>query len=1814
MDILTLLQRLPEENQPWVAAALRQDSVLWEAVSSPQALGPGGKMALEEARTPDDWSPAALGLAALGAALPLAHFHSLGSLPNELRRQAARAHEHLADETRGTASLLQAILLALALYERRRLSGGWRSLLEGLQRLPGANWKTALACLYGLWPHPEEMLAALLQDASRPEIYSLVVHSVSCQPLSAQAQAALLLRLPADPWRLLSAARLQGPRLAPHLAKEMLQKNAASRPLPGGPGPAGGKAKGELIKVEGVSFPSPRLTPAFCAEGSDNSGYAQDITLLSAAWQRAGLLQAAGQFPAARQALHTAITAQERLQALQIAHRACLLTQDESATPLQVAEAWEQAVQLSPHNETYRMALALGLLDAGRPTEAAAALGGLNGDATSLHPVLTLLRARLAAHNGDAAGAHRLAREILGQLAAPSPASTAPAAGDPPGCNPLPSPAEILSSAASLLPPHEAVQALHLALEKQPSEPGLLIRLAEAWQAAGNPQAARSAARLAHLLVPASLAQRRSLANILEASGAGEEALAEWSALVAHPQAQVSDLLALSTCALHNGQPLRAVEACQQALQHAPENGLGHLLLGHSWTTLGRLPEALQAYQQATILLPDQPEAWLALAAALEKAGRGQHALETLQTAAQAAPQSANIQRALAQACLQANAPTQALAAWQRAAALDPTDPSTQLGLGRTLLSLGHPEEARRSLAAAYAQSPQLPELAYRYAQTVLALDDQPAALPLLRLAAEGEGEMAAHACLLLAETLLRQDAPRDLPAAVGAARRALQLSPQLERAQVILAEALAASGETQAALQAYQAAMETTLAREQPWRGRLGRELGRTALAAGQTSIALAALQEVLQGDPQDLQAHQILAEACMAANLHRNALQAIRAVRQQAGNHLEGLLWCADMLMRLSAAQRNSTAQGATLPQLFGEVCQALQRASELAPERADIRLRLGQAQLSNGARSSASATLASLCTLENVQVVELKQAAEWLLGILKEPHHAIACLQKALALSAVVAKEEGCSVEPSLSEELRLTLARALRAAGDPQGALQVLEEAFLPAPASASVSLHGEKVGLLVALGRADEALAWLRNTPIEDPGLQLQTSLLLRQRGELAQALAYARRAAQGSASRPKNALPIFEAQRLSASLLKALLQPAAARQILGGLPVENDEADEPLLTAIQAATTAWRWEEALRLARQYVEKFPGEPLAHFQLAQIIIQRAETQRLCEDLEVHNHAPGPMALSETAQRACGHALRIAEEKVRRYTASEGQLPAEVHRALSLCRARAQAAFRPDTAATHALAQVLAEIPSGQRSSAVQAAYWAATRHAGLPFPTNAPAAGQAVSPILPLQFALAASQAEVAIRWAQAALENHSQPAATEEGAPAVPQPLLHFLMARLNFRLGRISAAQASVTAALQAWPDEPHWHALAARIASADRDPEQATHCLDQAVHLAPNDVTLVLERAQVALQVSGNIEELALALKLGERATRLAPERATPWLILARAHLRQGNCSNATASAERAAHLAPAEAEAQRLLAEIALQTGEPARAQEYARAALLLQPNDPGASQLLMRSLQALQRPTEALRLLEKSLSHLSPEIRRQLEIERVDLLRQSAGAPVALESAAALAKNYPHEVGVWAALAQSQAECGQLEAAITSAQRALQLQVRQQSAAPASTLPANLYTLLGSLLRRAGQLDQAVYQLSQAVQWDAGHLEAYLELGRTQQERRQHRLALQAYRQAMSLAPYDPRPYLHAGLACKEAKDYAEAESMLRRAADLASHDVSIRRQLAAVVALNLLNGQRRPRASWPVVQIQNAAEAGDDAPPRRNPLNN
>jgi tetratricopeptide (TPR) repeat protein len=256
-------------------------------------------------------------------------------------------------------------------------------------------------------------------------------------------------------------------------------------------------------------------------------------------------------------------------------------------------------------------------------------------------------------------------------------------------------------------------------------------------------------------------------------------------------------------------------------------------------------------------------------------------------------------------------------------------------------------------------------------------------------------------------------------------------------------------------------------------------------------------------------------------------------------------------------------------------------------------------------------------------------------------------------------------------------------------------------------------------------------------------------------------------------------------------------------------------------------------------------------------------------------------------------------------------------------------------------------------------------------------------------------------------------------------------------------------------------------------------------------------------------------------------------------------------------------------------LKAEIALQQKSYQAAHDFAQSAVQANPEDPQTTLLLAKTLISLNRSVEALQVLESAIPISQDPL--QLQYERVSLLGQLEGPEAALQALTSLVADHPDDARLLTSIAHSQSDLGDHQAAIQTALAALKT---GKDSLESHSL-AKIHYLAGTLLRRAGQLDQAIQQLTEAVSQAPDMLDAYLELGLARKERREYQQALSVFKYAAKIAPHDPRPHYLAGLALKEGKDYKRSEIMLRQAAHLAPDDLLVRRQLAQVVALNVVH---------------------------------
>ena len=637
--------------------------------------------------------------------------------------------------------------------------------------------------------------------------------------------------------------------------------------------------------------------------------------------------------------------------------------------------------------------------------------------------------------------------------------------------------------------------------------------------------------------------------------------------------------------------------------------------------------------------------------------------------------------------------------------------------------------------------------------------------------------------------------------------------------------------------------------------------------------------------------------------------------------------------------------------------------------------------------------------------------------------------------------------------------------------------------------------------------------------------------------------------------------------------------------------LEAGSARMPMVVAAaETALELHEWEDAIRLWERVASLAGQDPFSYLSLARALVERAEFQRLCQASDVVRRAPGEDSLSEQAYEAFSGAVQRSQTLISKLDLAQDETARQT---ISRWSARGQAVFQDALESV----EVLGKLPAQIDDVAAQVALLHRLK--------DDTAAGRTAriyphSPLILIHLAaaLGADKPRQALAAAHAAIEILSSGSGDPRPGGLYPQSLLkpvtHYLLARLYHHSGNRSGdhnrAMEEILIALDLWPDEPRWNTLAADIYLWQNrlEPglavENAVVHLEQAIELEPHYVQPYIRLGHIHLERGASQR----AIQVLEPASQLQGDNPELWLLLAQAYREVNDLDQAADCAEKAVSLSPNQIQPLLLRGEIALQAGNPKAAQGRAQAALRINPDDPYGLLLMARVLNALNRQEEALFMIDRALPLAIDPL--PISLEKIRLLRQSRGKDETLSAIRLLAQDHPQEPAVLALLAEICDQIGHSEEAIQAAQRALH--------AEGTSLPLNdrdrarLHYLLGRLFRAAGQLDQSVHHLAQALQLDSHLVEAYLELGGAYQERREHNQAINALQQAIKVAPDDYRAYHQVGLALKESKDYLGAEKMLRRAAELAPQDPAIHRLLAAVVALNLVHNRRETPRDVPL----------------------
>ncbi len=1299
-----------------------------------------------------------------------------------------------------------------------------------------------------------------------------------------------------------------------------------------------------------------------------------------------------------------------------------------------------------------------------------------------------------------------------------------------------------------------------------------------------------------------------------------DEAMEACDSVLAQNQNNGFANLLMGKAVMETGNPASAISYLSNATLLIPEEASGWMLLAKAYQAEEQPRRAQETLQTAILTAPESVDINYALGESYRKSGSLSEALPYLKKAASLNPGSFSVALDLAETLKALGYLKEAEGFIREARKKWPRNTELAYLEAETLLASGRDESALPALEVSVSQ-------------------DAP---PLARLMVYVKTLLQHKNPLLVYYPSL--DRAR-LSKALSAIEKILTITPTDLQSRIYLAEVAGALGLLDEAFKHLKQVLEAPEANQPQLKWRVQGDLGVVALKLDEIETALAALEQSVQDKPEMIDLQRFLADAYAQADLATEALQTAKVVLKMAPDDIQNLSWFADISIRLGKkeeavnALRCATQLAADHPEYFiqlarlewqvgdfGSARQTLQvlvsldcvtadyleQAAVLFHKLGDSRLSLASLeqaiQLDSGDQTTLYVEIAylnqrvgrfedALKALQKALESETRQLYLYvfqsdLLTTLHRYDAAVACLEHALKLKEELTsgedqlagqshstnQEKGIIPEVWIREleklsSIHIRFAGLLRERNDLSLALEHSVQALVICPESLELRYFAADVA--GALLRMEEA-AELATIPeeheyfVEDQEEIQKEELeawiaLTCLRAEIAftegEEILAGRLIQKAIATAPENPRVIAAQSRLLARwgdfemaneyFIRAVTN---YQHETGSLKTETQSRKtgqyKPLegyyyrwqLWLSEAALELNRWQKAMQFMELYIREMPYEPRASLLLAKIYILQAEQKRICDEMNCVNHAPSENVLEES-QYEKADALLIEADKIQKSTEVERwRLRHEVvfHLSLENVRRMMEGSTHPED-----LIQIVAALRwIGNNAGAIQVAKRSSDR------------------PDLLLQLAMCYMQedGDESLEMAQKAVASRPN------------NPLGHAVLAMIAGNRGMWVLALQSIETALSFWPDEPAWHALAAEYVMHLNDFNNLLSHLEQAYELAPGRFEYALALGKVYLE----LENYSQAVEVLSKAVQLNSKSADAWYQLACAYQQVGNLMKGMDCADRASSLDGQMVEPLLLSGEIALQLGRLNHALGYAKNALRRDSNDQHAIQFLVAVLKEQGEWKKALRVIEKSLPSIeAPSI--ALLLDRARLVLELDGANAALPLLTELSKMEKDHPQVLHLLAKTQFELGDLAASEQNAQMSLQSGPEE----------SEMHLLLGQINLQTGHLDRAVHHLSEAIRIAPLKIEAYLELAKTYQKRREEEKALQIYQKAIKLSEKDHRPYYEAGLILRERKNYVEAETMLRYASEMAPEDINIRRQLGAIVALNLVHNAQEVR---------------------------
>lgn len=1746
--------RFNQKTSQNLIAAYRENSLLWRELDLHELPVNWFEFA---AANLIKWQPGHLAIFFLEENLLLQDWSDLSlDISTELIEKSDKTLETVRMTGLEAASLRDATLLGLKLREYRQKENSWAGiagfLQEGKTKLSG--WANVISILPVLVPDFNLFLQELTKSYADKEPREL-----------AETLLSVLKKIP-------MAENEQFDRLVKLLEHTSLKFKVV--------------LLSELASLVDESFIK-LLASNLLLQDLDNDGSIEAYQNL------ATLYQFAGQGQKARESLDSAFEAINRNQAA-ILHKMSL--ELERTEPEEARKTWEEVLRLEPDNDKYRNQYAEFLVSLNEIDSAIDLLDQTEDENTQA--LFGLRYPQLRAKSGEV---HSALDTAIQRKSLPGKASRFEQKSD------------ALKAAEYAFEQKNyktAADYIRKALQEQPNDLPSIRLAARINQRLANLNDAIESSVLLSVFEPENKSNKKELSKLYLQTKQEEKALGIYQEILKETQAPTrEDLLTYAEIAIKAGKAEEAIPLAENFLKNDPLDGEAMVILCQALINTGQKDRAISLLNQAYEVAPEKPSSWLSLAKIWTSLGENDQATLALKKAKAALPDDPQILSALGKLYLENDQTTDAIAVLRLANNSEPENREIRKSLASALLKQGYSKDAwelLKDLEEDYASDP---ELAYVLGQNLLALDNAVQARPYLQFAwnsLHNEASLLSYAACLLALNKQKSEAnQKDLESLLEALESNQAKLPQGFEMRLLQTDLNAALGKHEKAYESYLGLLDIPQSKAPRAYHHLQLQIGKTALALGMNDISLASLQEAMLVNPDDLDTRYALAQAYCQAELKEEAFNIARAALQISPSDVDNLLWFSAFM-----SENNNEK----------ESIQVLKDALHLRPEEKILYLTLARSYARLGDIEETKKTLNRMLDIEGITTEEYVSVANLYLH-LNQVEDASEIIQRAISGNP----------NPDFGETQNLVY--SILRLGDGGTALRLTQDLANSLgnhpcyPVLLSDVLTANKQFLL-AIEQINPLVQNLEFNP-ENDCLSEQTSvesmnsfpaytktgLLLRiiQLERITGDLNAAQKHADFAQNLDPNNHAIIEIQ---AGLALSLGNSQKLEGILDFIASQSQSQASTLalvqLLCLDAMITA----DYAKVRMLWEHFFVNQEENAFSLAVralLSFQAGEKEKAIKDLE---HAKEAIEFdlvhqSESAFDLTHHfdwiwaSLACA---ISAWQAQEWQIANLCFAAaLSIVRInpvinRLFPSYLSDNARQHnngsllninrhlpelytqdnpkdlleeqiatagkfmKPSQLISELKIGQ---AVFNGHWD-EENSMSQLVKNGRQAAQVLSVLLDSEKIDEIMEGfkedeNVLIQNAILNLSNHPQISAEIADNLLVKNPDSPILLAILAYasRSEPLKAAEA-IEKALESWNDEAEWHAFAATMyQDAKQYPEAAAH-LEAALRLEAKNARY--------WQLLGDVKLLEKDYHAAKdyfgKASDLFPGNPAALDSLARINQQLGEHQNAIQCWQKAAQLEPENPDYILSIAQSHLARKEPELAIHEINRALGRNPDHPKA--LLLKAETEIESNNVNLARLTIQAAEAIVADPIPFELLSIELDRQ-LNFNGALSKLKNLADANPTSIPVLNKLAEYQIEAGQLD----KAERNL-----HQSQAIEEDNPQTLLSL-GKIDRLKGNLDQAISRLDKAIKLDPSLIDAYLEMGQTYQDRREVNNAIETYHKAIAMISKDPRPYVQASAAYKESRDYRNAEFMLRQAAQISPTDQSIRRQLAALVALNLVN---------------------------------